>query len=78
MAKNHEPLISKVEAFLSETGMSPSYFGQRAVGNTRLVDRLRSSGRVWPDTEGKILAFMEARRKAIRAGETKRQKIKTE
>jgi hypothetical protein len=54
----HDTLLTDIEAFLEETGMGPSYFGKRAVGNSELVERLRSGRRVWPDTEAKIREFM--------------------
>lgn len=38
--------------------MGPSYFGKRAVGNSELVERLKSGGRVWPETERKVLSFI--------------------
>lgn len=60
-------LLSDIEAFLAETGMTEHAFG-RAIGNGRLFERLRSigkrgkSGRVWPETEVQVRAFMMAER----------------
>lgn len=34
-------LLSEIEAFLSQTGMGPTYFGAKACGNAELVKRLR-------------------------------------
>lgn len=60
-------LLNEIEHFLSETGMSEAQF-QRAVGNGRLFERLRTigkrgrPGRVWPETEAQVRAFMIAER----------------
>lgn len=63
-------LLSEIEAFLRETGMSEAQFC-RAVGNGRLFERLRAvgkrgkPGRVWPETEAQVRGFMiSERRKA--------------
>jgi hypothetical protein len=64
-------LLSDIDAFLAETGMSEASF-QRAVGNGRLFERLRSvgkrgkPGRVWPENEMAIRAFMMSERKKRR------------
>lgn len=64
-------LLSDIDAFLAETGMSEASF-QRAVGNGRLFERLRSvgkrgkPGRVWPENEMAIRAFMMSERKKAR------------
>lgn len=55
---HHPDLIHEIEAFLSQTGMGPTYFGKKAVGNSEVLDRLKSGGRVWPDTEDKLRAFI--------------------
>lgn len=59
MAKlHHHDLISDIEAFLRESGMGPSYFGKKAVGNSELLPRLKNGGRVWPETELKVRKFI--------------------
>lgn len=64
MATNpSEKLLSDIDAFLSETGMGPSYFSKSASGNSELVKRLRAGGRLWPETEKKVREFMRAHRK---------------
>lgn len=55
-------ITHEIEAFLSETGMGPSYFGKAAVGNSELVERLKNGGRIWPETEERIRSFMRSRR----------------
>lgn len=60
-------LLSDIEQFLRETGMTEASFC-RATGNGRLFQRLRSvgkrgkPGRLWPETEMQIRAFMMAER----------------
>ena len=61
-------LITQIESFLAETGLSAHRFGMLAAKNGRLVDRLRSGGRIWPETEVQISNFLlseEARRRVI-------------
>ncbi len=59
-----ENLLSEVNSFLDETGMGVSYFGKVASGNSELVKRLESGGRVWPETADKIRAFMSEYRRS--------------
>lgn len=54
----HHDLIAEIDTFLSESGMGESYFGKAAVGNSELVKRLRNNGRVWPETENAVRAFI--------------------
>lgn len=56
-------LLSDIEAFLTETGMGAFRFGWLATKNGRLVERLRSGGRIWPETEAEVRAFMIAERR---------------
>ena len=66
-AKNH--LLDEIEAFLAETQMGPSYFGKQAVRNSEIVSRLRNGGRIWPETEAQLRAFMLAARRAAKEAE---------
>ena len=59
-------LLSDIEAFLIERGLSGHRFGMLAVKNGRLVERLRSGCRVWPDTASKVRTFIETERRAGR------------
>jgi hypothetical protein len=54
-------LLSEVERFLKLTGMSSSYLGKRAVGNSEIVKRLRNGGTCYSSTEQKLRAFMRER-----------------
>jgi hypothetical protein len=62
-----QTLLTDIEAFLAETGMSEAQFC-RAVGNGRLFERLRSigvrgkPGRLWPENEMAVRAFMMSER----------------
>lgn len=51
-------LLNDIDAFRRETGMTEYRFGFLAVKNGRLVERLRKGGRIWPDTEAQVRAFM--------------------
>lgn len=57
-------LLTAVRSFLAETGMGPTYFGKLAGNDEHLVERLERGGRVWPETEKKIRAFMRRKRAA--------------
>ena len=48
-------LLSELEQFMAETGLSAHRVGILCAKNGRIIDRLRSGGRVWPETEGEIL-----------------------
>lgn len=59
-------LLSEIEAFLAEFGIGEHRFGILAANNGRLVERLRSGGRVWPETEDRVRKFMAERRAAAK------------
>jgi hypothetical protein len=59
-------LISEIDAFLAEFRIGEFRFGLYAANNGRLVERLRSGGRVWPETEERIRAYMSDCRRAGR------------
>lgn len=58
------PLLTEIEAFLATHGMSASRFGLKAVNDKHFVRDLRGEGkrqqprRNWPETEGRVRAFM--------------------
>lgn len=62
MTEQSADLLSKIDKFLSDTGMGASYFGKRAVGNSELVGRLRSGGQVYLGTGAKVDEFIEKER----------------
>jgi hypothetical protein len=55
-------LLSEIEAHLAEFPMGEQYFGKVSVGNSELIPRLRRGGRVWPETEMAVRAFILSRR----------------
>ena len=57
-----QKLLDEIDQFLSETGMSAYRLGFLSVRNGRLVDRLRSGGRIWPETEMEVRAFIRSER----------------
>jgi hypothetical protein len=52
------PLLGEIEAFLAETGMAATTFGQRSIRDWTLVDRLRVGGDVTTRKAETIRAFM--------------------
>lgn len=62
-------LLNKIEAFLTKQKMGASYFGKASCGNSEVVARLRAGGRVWPETEIKIRAFILSRSRASNPSE---------
>lgn len=53
-----DALLSKIEAFMAQQHIGEHRFGMLAARNGRLVERLRRGGRVWPETEQCVLAFI--------------------
>jgi len=53
-------LLTELERIQGETGLSDHRIGILAVNNGRLLERLRSGGRVWPETESKIRKYIAA------------------
>lgn len=65
-----DALLTEIEEFLSETGMTPYRFGFLAARNGRLVERLRDGTtpngkpvRIWPETARQVRDFMRAERR---------------
>jgi hypothetical protein len=53
-------LLSEIDEYLAASGLSGYTFGLRAAHNGRLVQRLRSGGRVWPETEALVRDFIRS------------------
>lgn len=56
--KTHHPILTEIEAFIADTGMSATYFGKRAVNNSELVARLRAGGAIHFRTEDSVRKFI--------------------
>lgn len=60
-------LLTDIEEFLAETGMTEANFC-RGAGNGRLLERLRTvgkrgkAGRLWPESERQVRDFMAVER----------------
>lgn len=67
-------LIEEIDGFLNEFGIGEHRFGILAANNGRLVERLRTGGRVWPETEERVREFMARRRSAVKVGKVKRER----
>lgn len=52
-------LLPDVEAFLASHRLSPTRFGDEALGDRHFVRQLRGGRRVWPETEAKVRKYME-------------------
>jgi len=55
-------LLSEIDKFLASEGIGEHRFRILAASNGRLVERLRSGGRIWPETEQQVRAFISSRR----------------
>jgi hypothetical protein len=53
-------LLSEIVAFLADHPMTDYKFGIQAAHNGRLLERLRSGGRVWPEQEQRIRDFIKS------------------
>lgn len=53
-------LLAHIETYLTETGMAATTFGQKAVKNWKVVDRLRNGGSVTLKQAERIREFIEA------------------
>lgn len=57
-----DDFLTEIRAFLKETGMSASYFGKAACGNSELVNRLATGKTITVRTVLRVQGFMAARR----------------
>ena len=62
-----QSILIEIEAFLEHHQVAESTFGREALGDWRLVQELRGTGkrrarRLWPETEAKIREFMASYR----------------
>ncbi len=61
-------LLTEIEAFLAETGLTPTKFGLASVNDGHLVANLRRGNSVTLKTADRVRAFMRASAPAPRAG----------
>lgn len=59
---SHTSLISEIEAFLSESQMTKTAFGLRALNDGTFVGRLKKGDNVTLKTVERVRAFMSAER----------------
>lgn len=62
----HRPLLTRIQAFLDETGMPPTLFGRRAVRDPRLVHDLLRGRQPGTRMECRVEHFMNIERAARR------------
>ena len=65
------PILPIIEAFLKDSGMAATTFGQKAVHEWRLVERLRDGGDIARRTERRIRDYIAENQ---RQPETKRRR----
>ena len=53
-------LLQAVEAYLAQTGMAPTAFGDGALNDRHFVRQLRNGRRTFRDTEDRVRTFMAA------------------
>jgi hypothetical protein len=53
-------LLRKIECFLDKTGMAPTSFGDKALGDPSLINNLRKGRELRHRTTLKVRAFMAA------------------
>ncbi len=57
-------LINEIEMFLKVVPMSETTFGKKAVNDGKFVQRIRSGGRCWPETEDLVRQFITSHQTA--------------
>lgn len=62
-----ENLLKEIDTFLAERKIGDHRFGVLAINNGRLLERLRSGRRIWPETAEKIRQFMVRERETLSA-----------
>jgi hypothetical protein len=53
-----EKLIAAIDKFQSVTFSTDSTLGKHALNDGKAVARIRAGGRLWPETEAKLRAWM--------------------
>lgn len=59
-----DTLLTVIERYLTDTSVSPTYFGKLAAGNTMLVERLRKGKTVTVTTQTTVLDYIKRQRQA--------------
>src|SRR5215470_12208428 len=78
MAVTNKALLAEIEAFLAETGVTPSKFGVAAVNDGHLVANLRKGNSVTLKTADKVRFYLaEQRQHVLRASLPARQAMPT-
>ena len=65
---NIDALIRDITEFCRLSGMAETTFGREAVNDGKFVQRVRSGGRCWPETEVKARAYMLANSHKAKVG----------
>lgn len=52
-------LISEIRSFCEAHNMAPTRFGELALNDKPLVSQIEKGRRLWPETEARVIRFME-------------------
>lgn len=55
----NQELLDRIEQFCKKKGIKESTFGLHAAGSGKFVDRIRNGGRIYKETEQKILDYID-------------------
>lgn len=58
MINQNDNILFLIDEFLKKTGMSETYFGKKAVGNTEVVRRLKMGRPILTTTEFRLRQFI--------------------
>src|SRR5438552_11148816 len=75
MPSTTHALLTEIEDFLAESGVSPTKFGLAAVNDGHLIKNLRGGASVTLKTADKVRAYMLAQRSQAPAGDASREAI---
>lgn len=56
-----QELLREIDGFLEQSGIAETTFGRLSVNDGKFVQRIRSGGRVWPETAEKVRDFIRSR-----------------
>ena len=54
-----DEILSRIEKYIAETGMGPSYFSVVSTGSASTVTRMRAGSDISMNTAAKILTFLK-------------------
>lgn len=61
-------ILSEAERFIADSGIPPTTFGRRAIGDANLIDNLRAGRELRRATEARVRHFMASHNAAEQQG----------